>query len=106
MSEKNRAVAVWPAVRAVLLSPPRRLTSLKSAVYFAESSAGGPAGRNWLVEFSISGLTWASHGSKNGVNVGGVGRHTPGAGGVVNGVLAPRPSFSRSAMIRAAARSP
>ena len=47
-----------------------------------------------------------SQGSKNGAMAGGVGRQTPGAGGMVKVRGPKRPSSVRRAMIRSAARSP
>jgi hypothetical protein len=52
------------------------------------------------------GVTAPAHGLIMGANEGGVGRHTPGAGGVVNAIGAFRPSFARWAIRLSATRVP
>jgi hypothetical protein len=102
----NSAVSVCCGVRVEPTFAPSALTSLNSAVYFADVIAGGGPGRNCVGDVIVSGVTWLSHGSKNGAFAGGVGRHTPGAGAWSNVTGAFRPSFARSAMKWAAAASP
>src|SRR5262245_43870799 len=80
----NSAVSVCCAVRVEPTFAPSALTSLKSFVYSAEVNAGGSPGRNCVDDVIVSGFTWLSQGSKNGGNVGGAGRHTPGPGGTSN----------------------
>jgi hypothetical protein len=52
------------------------------------------------------GVTKPSHGTSIGVNVGGVGRQTPGAGDWVKKMGALRPSWARSRIRLSAARVP
>src|SRR6478735_1163583 len=68
--------------------------------------AGGGPGLNWLSEAIVNGVTWLSHGSRNGKNAVGVGRQTPGTTGVSKVIGANRPSFARNSISRWAARAP
>ena len=77
---QNFPIAVWSAVRVVLFSSPRDLTSLKSAAYLALVSAGGGAGRNWLALSSTNGVTCEVWVNPAGANAGGVSWYSPGAG--------------------------
>src|ERR1700751_725293 len=54
---QNFSIAVWSAVRVLLVSKPRDSTSLKSDAYLALVSAGGGAGLNWLAPSSTNGVT-------------------------------------------------
>jgi hypothetical protein len=69
-------------------------------------SAGGAGGANWVALSSSSGVTKPSHGADIGRFAGGVGRHTPGAGGWVKKMGALRPSWARSRIRLSAARVP
>jgi hypothetical protein len=64
-----------------------------------ESGAGGSgaevAGPNCVALRTSSGVTPPSQGTVIGANAGGVGRQTPGAGGLVNSTGALRPSSAR-----------
>ena len=55
---------------------------------------------------NVHGRSRESQGARNGALAGGVGRQTPGAGATAKGSAAKRPSPSRRARIRSAARSP
>jgi hypothetical protein len=70
------------------------------------SAGGGPGRPNCAPSRTISGFTPPSHGVRNGADAGGVGRHTPGPGGRVNGTDALRPSFARWLIRVSAASSP
>src|SRR5690242_17598672 len=97
---QNFAVAVWSAVRTVLVELPYALTSLNASTHAWLDSDGGGGGRNCLALFRMKVCTFAIHGVCAGAN-GGVSRYTPGAGAsIVNvdvvaiGVI--RPSSVRS----------
>src|SRR5450759_5153212 len=106
LPEKNNAVLVWAAVRAVEVLEPNAFTSAKSRVYLAEVRLGGGGGANWVALCTSSGVTEPSHGFSIVVNVGGVGRHTPGPGVAVKDMGAFRPSWLRALIRLSAARVP
>src|SRR3954447_15490291 len=84
LPEKNIAVLVSADVRTMEVAEPTALTSLKSRVYRAEVRAGGRfRGANCVARRTNSGVTKPSHGADMGENAGGVGRQTPGAGGLL-----------------------
>ena len=93
-------------MRTVDVAEPYAFTSMKSRVYRAEASVGGPGGPNWVALCTSSGVTNPSHGSNIDRKPGGVGRQTPGAGGWVNRIGASRPSLARDAIKLSAARIP
>jgi hypothetical protein len=89
-------------------SPPSRLISAKSAVYFRLVTAYGGSARNCELSFSTNGVTSPHPGANTNVKPG-VKRYSPGAvpcGNAVsnNGVSAPSPV--RTARIVAAAARP
>src|SRR5262245_15747902 len=75
MFSQNLTASVCSAVRAVLLVPPRLLTSLKSRAHSALDSAGGGPGRNWSALLNTHGFARAYCSQIGGV----VGTYTPGA---------------------------
>ena len=80
LSTQNRAISVWSAVRAlgvVMPSPPRRFTSLKSAVYLLEVTAYGGPGRNCELSRRTKGVT-SAHPGANAKSNPGVKRYSPG----------------------------
>src|ERR1700730_19256397 len=56
-SFQKKAICVWSAVRVVLSTRPRLLTSLKAAAYSALPSAGGAPGRNCAPSDIAKGVT-------------------------------------------------
>src|SRR5438105_12486044 len=91
-SFQNLAICVCSAVRVVLSTRPRLLTSLKAAAYSALSSAGGGAGRNCDPLVIAKGVTWGHCGASAGKNAGGVGCQSPGLVPGVYGTTAAEPS--------------
>ena len=56
------AIAVWSAVRVVLVAAPSDLISSNAATHCGLDSDGGGAGWNWPARLSRNGRTFAIHG--------------------------------------------
>src|SRR3989442_9685506 len=103
---RNTATSVWSWVRMELLTAPKALISLKSAVYVAPSSAGGGPGRNCSGAVIVQGVTYRHCGKTAGAKAGGVGTQTPGPLPGVYGTVAAEPSLARRARMTAATALP
>src|SRR4249919_44008 len=104
-------MAVWAAVRVVLVFWPSDLTSLYSATHSGLFNAGGGGGMNRSAVGTTNGWTCPTHGVCGAANAVGVRRHTPGSGVFVgNTEVVPigvwRPSPVRRDMICCAAAWP